>query len=217
MEALLEKLIESPQLRLYADEILKFLQEESTRREEFYNLITPDDKAEFINGEMIFHSPVKIEHNRAGKWLLRLLDIFVDQRGLGYVGYEKLLITLTRNDYEPDLCFFTKAKSDQFVVGQMQFPAPDFIMEILSPSTESRDRGIKREDYAAHGVREYWLIDTNRQLVERYLLDGKVFFLAEVVTDGILVSEVVTGFAIPVQALFDEQENLLALQQILIG
>ena len=41
----------------------------------------------------------------------------------------------------------------------MKYPAPDFIAEILSPSTDERDRGIKFEDYAAHGVGEYWLLD----------------------------------------------------------
>ncbi len=51
---------------------------------------------------------------------------------------------------------------------QMKYPAPDFIAEILSPSTESVDRITKFEDYAAHGVAEYWLIDPAKKIVEQY-------------------------------------------------
>ena len=36
------------------------------------------------------------------------------------------MITLTRNDYEPDICFFKKEKSDDFVENQTLFPAPDY-------------------------------------------------------------------------------------------
>lgn len=39
---------------------------------------------------------------------------------------------------------------------------------MLSHSTEQRDRGVKFEDYAAHGVGEYWIIDAQAQAVERY-------------------------------------------------
>jgi Uma2 family endonuclease len=88
-------------------------------------------------------------------------------------------------------------------------------VEILSASTERMDRGIKMTDYAAHGVREYWLIDTDRQCVERYHLDGDTYTLLETVTTGMLRSDVITGFAVPIEALFDEPANLNAVVQIL--
>lgn len=37
--------------------------------------------------------------------------------------------------------------------------APDLVMEILSPSTERKDRALKTMKYAAAGVREYWIVD----------------------------------------------------------
>lgn len=37
--------------------------------------------------------------------------------------------------------------------------APDWVVEIASPSTASRDRVIKHDLYEKHGVREYWLLD----------------------------------------------------------
>ena len=41
----------------------------------------------------------------------------------------------------------------------MLFPAPDFAVEVLSPSTQKNNRGIKFDDYALHNVSEYWIID----------------------------------------------------------
>jgi Uma2 family endonuclease len=215
MEAVLEPLVQSPKLVLYMQQIQAILNDEVRRREEFYENVREDEKAEFINGEIIMHSPVKIEHNIAGKLLLHLLDIHVRKHGLGFVGYEKLLIALTRNDYEPDLCFFRPEKANEFVRGQMKFPAPDFVVEILSSSTVKNDYGVKFEDYAAHGVEEYWIIDAQNEFVEQYLLHEGAYTLVSRMDSGTIASRAVAGFAIPVRALFDEHENLQALQALL--
>lgn len=49
---------------------------------------------------------------------------------------------------------------------------PDWICEILSPSTRSKDREIKMPIYARHGVRHAWLIDPDAQTLEAYELHG---------------------------------------------
>jgi Uma2 family endonuclease len=215
MDALLEPIVASPKMNLFLQELTEIASEERKRREQFYDDITPEMKAEFINGEVIVQSPVRKAHNDAGKSLLNLLTNYNLRHRLGWIGHEKILIVLTRNDYEPDICFFTAERAAAFTPGQTRFPAPDFIVEILSPSTEERDRGDKWIDYAAHGVQEYWLVDTNQQCVERYRLDGDTYTLAETVTAGLLRSDVIAGFAVPLVALFDEDANLNAVVQIL--
>jgi hypothetical protein len=55
------------------------------------------------------------------------------------------MIGLTRNDYEPDLVYFSKDKVDVFTDDQMIFPAPNFVVEILSKKTATRDEGIKKK------------------------------------------------------------------------
>jgi Uma2 family endonuclease len=170
-DPVLEQLTQSPKLGLYIQRLEQVLQTEQAKRQAFYRHITEQDKAEFINGQMIMHSPVKLRHNRTGKFLLKLLDTHVSNHKLGFVGYEKLMVSLTRNDYEPDLCFFRQEVAEAFTADQMLFPAPDFVVEILSPSTAANDRGVKLEDYAAHGIAEYWIIDPDAELLEQYLLD----------------------------------------------
>ena len=88
-------------------------------------------------------------------------------------------------------------------------------MEVLSESTEAIDRGIKFEDYAAHGVAEYWIVDPVAETIEQYLLQEGVYRLAVKVKTGTIASAVVAGFEIPVRAVFDGAEQLAALQAIL--
>ena len=53
--------------------------------------------------------------------------------------------------------------------------APDWIIEVLSPSTSSRDHIAKRRVYERHGVREYWLVHPTDKVVLVYLLENGVY------------------------------------------
>jgi Uma2 family endonuclease len=210
------QLMQLPTLKLLMDETAKKLKAENKLRNKFYNNLTPSIKAEFINGEIIMHSPVKLRHSQASDNLYRLLSTYVIKNKLGSVHHEKLLIKLTRNDYEPDICFFNKEKSGKFNADQMFFPAPDFVVEVLSPSTEKIDRVTKYEDYAAHGVEEYWIIDPEKQLVEQYLLTETGYELNMKSKTGMLKSKAVNYFEIPVHAIFDEKTNLKILNELFV-
>lgn len=217
MEAVLQPLIQSPKLVLYYQQIGKFVETEQQKRRRFYETMTEQQKVEFINGEIIRQSPVKIEHEFASGGLYMLLRAYVTSRHLGYVGHEKMLVSLTRNDYEPDVCYWSKQKSDGFTPKQMHFPAPDFVAEVLSPSTEKNDRDTKFKDYAAHGIREYWIIDPALESVEQYVLQGEAYELVEKTEIEQIRSVAVEGFAVMVEALFDQQEHLKALWAMKAG
>jgi Uma2 family endonuclease len=214
MTSIIDQLLSSPKLPLYVEQITALLNAERERREAFYEHMSEQEKVEFINGEVIVHSPVKIEHADASENLLMLLKAYVHVYDLGIVHHEKLLISLTRNDYEPDICYFRKEVADTFVPGQMQFPAPDLIIEVLSPSTEDRDRGVKFEDYAAHGVGEYWLIEPATKTVEQYTLAGETYTLQTKTRSGTLRSVAVRGFEIPIAAIFERELMMSTLRAI---
>lgn len=100
----------------------------------------------------------------------------------------------------------------------MEHPAPDLVVEVLSRTTVGRDKGIKFEDYAAHGVREYWIIDPVRQSLEQYKLDEALMAFedhAVLYVDDTLESLAVPGFRIPVRAIFDKTTNMTVLQELL--
>jgi Uma2 family endonuclease len=116
--------------------------------------------------EQLVQSPVKNQHSTVSENLFVLLKTFAFRHDLGRVGHEKLMVSLSRNDYEPDVSFWRSDVASSFTPGQMRFPAPDFVAEVLSPSTEAVDHKVKFDDYAAHGVREYWLVDPDAETVE---------------------------------------------------
>jgi Uma2 family endonuclease len=198
------------------NELSSYLKMEEEKRQLFYTTVTEQQKAEFINGEIVLPSPVIRKHNQVGMKLLKLLDTFVSTHHLGFVGYEKILIRLSRNDFEPDICFFRREIADTFSDKTMFFPVPDFIAEILSKSTEKIDRGVKFEDYAFHKVKEYWIIDPEGETVEQYLLDKEDrYSLFVKVNDGMIDCKTIAGFNIPVKALFNEAINIDTLKHMI--
>ncbi len=50
--------------------------------------------------------------------------------------------------------------------------APDLVVEILSPSTALRDRSFKLDLYARRGVREYWIVDPDKDTVDVWRFSG---------------------------------------------
>lgn len=212
------ELLEAPDARLVIERAQAILNDESRERIKFREWLQDDVKAEFINGEVIMHSPVKRRHLEASKYLTNLLHNFVVVHNLGEVDTEKALVALTRNDYEPDICFWRKEVADLFHDDQMEHPAPDLIVEVLLRGTVGRDRGIKFEDYAAHGVYEYWIIDPIRKALEQYKLNEDLMAFEEVAVlylDDALESLTIPGFRIPVRAIFEKDANVATLQQLM--
>lgn len=214
MQISLEQALEMPDAVLFAQKLDSALKAEQKKRRHFYEIVEENKKMEFINGEIIFHSPVKLRHNDATFLLGMLLKAFVNKHNLGFVGIEKIMVSLTRNDYEPDLCFFGIEKSRKFRKNQAQFPAPDFVVEVLSDSTEKTDRKTKFQDYAAHGVQEYWIVDAEKEFVEQYFLQNEQYELLLKSNSGEINSVVLPDFKIPVKAIFNEKINLETLSKL---
>jgi Uma2 family endonuclease len=217
-QELLDEIMSLPSAPAIVEQARHALEAERQRREQFYNEISEYEKAEFINGEVVIHSPVKKEHNDASGNLYALLHAYVHKHNLGYLGIEKIMITLSRNDYEPDICFFGRETAQHFTEGQSFFPAPDLVVEVLSRKTAANDRGVKFEDYRAHGVLEYWLVDPLARLVEQYRLDAEhQYELILKSGNGPIRCQAIPGFEIRMEAIFDAAVNVAELARVLAG
>lgn len=74
----------------------------------------------------------------------------------------------------PDLAGWLQERVSKFQTSHKFEIVPDWICEILSPSTRSIDREIKMPLYAQHGVSFLWLVDPIQRVLEAYrLVDGK--------------------------------------------
>jgi Uma2 family endonuclease len=213
MQDLLEPLLHSPHLPDYARRIDKYLREEAQRRSKFYEEVTDEGKWEFIEGEVIMHSPALNRHLHAVKHLTQLIDLYVRLHQLGVVHTEKCMCKFPRNDYEPDIVFFGLEKAATFTGATLLFPPPDLAVEVLSDSTAHRDRGVKFQDYEAH-VKEYWLVDAEEEVVEQYVQSPTGYQLKMKSGTGVLESAVIDGLSIPVRAIFDAGVNFEQLRSM---
>lgn len=198
------------------DGIRARLREERERRLAFYDWLDEDRKAEFIDGEVVVHSPVVKSHADASKLLTLLLNVHAIKGGLGWVGTEKILVQLKRDDFEPDVVFWRSEVAADFKADQLFFPPPHFVAEVLSPSTAGYDREQKYASYAANGVPEYWIVDAKARVVECYELGerGAYRLRERVNADGTLTSTAVRGFSVPALAIYDERVNLEVVTSI---
>ena len=80
-------------------------------------------------------------------------------------------VQLDNDEYtmvEPDLyivCDRSRIRKDRLA------GAPDFVLEILSPSTKFKDMTLKTRKYRAAGVREYWMIDPDLKVILQYIFN----------------------------------------------
>jgi Uma2 family endonuclease len=103
--------------------------------------------------------------------LVRLLDAFLDalreREDMEVLVSPADLVLGTRTLVQPDL-FVIRTDPSRPVAGWNDVGVPVLAAEILSPGTASRDRGIKRRIYQQAGVAEYWVVDPDVRLIERW-------------------------------------------------
>ena len=98
-------------------------------------------------------------HQAAVGYLHLTIATHVRDRRLGRVYLAPFDIVFSRHDVlEPDLMFLGNERLGHVTEKNVQGP-PDLVIEVLSESTEDRDREIKRRIYGKFGVREYWMVD----------------------------------------------------------
>jgi len=121
---------------------------------------------EIIDGELVVTPSPRPRHQEIVADLVRMLGGFVRGAGLGRLFPGPVDVLFAEGDYlVPDLVFVRKDR-DGIVTDRGIEGPPDLIVEILSPSTTARDRGVKLERYRLYGVREYWIVDPDNRSVE---------------------------------------------------
>jgi Uma2 family endonuclease len=137
----------------------------------------PDDgkRYEILDGELYVTASPSPFHQRLSKRLQRRLEDYFEVRGLGEVFNAPTDLILAQHDIVvPDLVIVAEPGqlSSRAIEG-----APLLVVEILSPSTRRRDRGIKMRRYAALGVPHYWIVDPDAQTIECWRLEGSEYRL----------------------------------------
>jgi Uma2 family endonuclease len=137
--------------------------------------------AEILFGELVTHPRPASRHARAairlGTILSTPFDLGVNGPG-GWVFLGEPELHLGKHVVVPDLAAWRHARFSSYPDTAWIETAPDWVCEVLSPSTESYDRGDKRLIYAEAGVRHVWQINPALRMLEVYeLKDGKWLLL----------------------------------------
>jgi len=145
---------------------MKIPQERTYTIEDIYSL--PDgQRAELIDGQMYMMTPPNRRHQHLSGKLYQAIANYIDSKnGRCEVYAAPFAVFLNEDDtnyVEPDISVICDSDklTDDGCVG-----APDWIIEIVSPSTQSRDYGIKLFKYRSAGVREYWIVNPKTQTVQ---------------------------------------------------
>ena len=143
--------------------------------------VPPHLVAEIIFGALVTHPRPVFRHGAAaGSLGIELGGPFQRGRGGpgGWVFVPEPELHLGAQVVVPDLAGWRRERLPVLPTTAWIETIPDWLCEILSPSTEAYDRGAKRTIYATHGLKHYWLLDPRTRVLEAFeLRDGKWLLL----------------------------------------
>ena len=135
---------------------------------------------ELIDGEVVAMSPrPTLNHNSIIFNISRIFGNYLLGKPCRPFGDGADLYLTEKDHFVPDfmiVCDRDKIKGG----GHHVEGAPDFVVEVLSPSTARRDKGYKKRVYERCGVREYWIVDPIARSIEQYVLENGEFVLRDV-------------------------------------
>ena len=147
---------------------------DALRKEDVYTIddiyALPDgERAELIDGKIYYMAPPSLDHQKISSFLHNQIYNYIKKNnGQCEVLAAPFAVFLNEDDInylEPDIsviCDLSKL-DDKGCHG-----APDWIIEIVSPSSKPRDYMTKLFKYQTAGVREYWIVDSDKKMILVY-------------------------------------------------
>ncbi len=172
--------------------------------------VPPNLVAEILGGTLVTHPRPAPKHASSSSSLTgEISPPFQKGRGGpgGWIFLDEPELHLGFDVIVPDIAGWRKEHSSTLAEKSYIETAPDWVCEILSPSTERYDRGIKREIYARAGVQYLWFVNPQEQVLEAFKLTGKDWLLIATVIAGQEVSiEPFNAISFPLSVLFPFDE-----------
>ncbi len=160
--------------------------------------------AQLIDGTLVMSPAPTSCHQRIVSRLNRTMGVFVEREGLGEVILSPFDVFFDdAHIFQPDLVFVAADRMHLISKRGLE-GAPDLVVEVLSPSTGYYDLTQKREVYERTGVREYWIVDPERQTVEVLALEEDGYRTAtKAGGEGNVASVLLGGFEVALERLFE--------------
>ncbi len=147
-------------------------QNKSYTTDDIYHL-PEGQRAELIDGQMYMMAPPTRRHQQMLGALYRKIADYIDKNGgsceVDIAPFAVFLNADDKNYVEPDISVICDADklTDKGCTG-----APDWIIEIVSPGSRRMDYYTKLFKYQTAGVREYWIVDPEKNRIIVYLFES---------------------------------------------
>ena len=162
--------------------------------------------AEILGGELVTHPRPAPRHGSASSELgVELGATYGRGRGGpgGWIFVDEPELHLGSHVVVPDIAGWQRERLPHWPKTAYFELAPDWICEVLSPSTVGYDRGIKRRIYAESGVKHLWYLDPIAKLLEVFRLEGRNWLLVDTIEAGGNVSaQPFDAISFPLDILF---------------
>ncbi|MDR2569136.1 MAG: Uma2 family endonuclease [Oscillospiraceae bacterium] len=177
------------------------------QRYTYSDYVTWDDEFrwELIDGEAyLMSAPSRWHQKRSGSLFAQLYNFLRGHPCEVYIAPFDIRMNFDTEDntvVQPDVVVICDKKKmdDKGGLG-----APEFVVEVLSPSTSKRDRMLKYNLYKKYGVKEYWIIDPiEKTLAVNILSDGDYITRAYTQTDNVPV-QILKGCTIDLAEVFED-------------
>jgi Uma2 family endonuclease len=169
-------------------------------------VLFPDDgmRHELIDGEHFVTPAPNTRHQRISRRLTVALVEWLEDHPVGEVFYAPFDVVFSKFDVvEPDLVYLSHERARELLTDQHALGA-DLVIEIASPGTRRRDETLKLKLYERAGVREYWFVDPDRDVLRVYRRTPYQFATPECFsgTDTVVTSPLFPGFELRLGKLF---------------
>jgi Uma2 family endonuclease len=171
-------------------------------------VLFPDDgkRHELIDGEHYVTPSPNTRHQTISMNLLLTIGGWLEAHPIGRLYHAPFDVVFTKFDVvEPDLLYISNGRRAEIVTPKHVRGVPDLVIEIGSPGTRARDETVKRRLYERAGVAEYWIVDSEIDVVRVYLReDGGFTPPRELSLEGgdVLSTELLPGLELPLGRIF---------------
>lgn len=134
---------------------------------EHYTQLPEGLRFELLDGDFFRMTPAPTtRHQWISRELQFALELYLRETRWGLLFDAPIDVKLSEHDVlQPDIVVLARGRRSiikpKFLQG-----CPDLVVEILSPATEKRDRGVKRSTYSRYGAQELWLVDPAANTIE---------------------------------------------------
>ena len=144
-----------------------------------------DEPGELVDGYLEEEEVPNLVHETVVIWLAWLLKTWLGRRGFVFGSEAKYAVSLERGR-KPDVAVYLDPDGSRLPRHGIVRVPPDIAVEVVSPSPrdERRDRIEKMDEYAAFGVRFYWILDPSLQSLEIFELTAGRYARAARATEG---------------------------------